>query len=78
MVSRVLTDPVPFVAKLCSLRGQESPAFAAKSRELDVSLPADFQAVVGKGLTVLDVAPLYAAAIARMHAGETVADLGGV
>jgi len=43
-----------------------------------VSLPANFQAVIGKGLTVLDVAPLYATAIARMHASETVADLGGV
>ena len=40
-----------------------------------VALPADFQSFMGKGLTVLDIAPLCAAVIARMHAGESVTDL---
>jgi ribose-phosphate pyrophosphokinase len=43
-----------------------------------VALPEDFQSFVGKGLTVLDIAPSYATAVARLHASESVADLCGL
>jgi ribose-phosphate pyrophosphokinase len=43
-----------------------------------VALHGDFQRFVGKGLTVLDIAPLYATTIARLHNSESVADLTGV
>jgi ribose-phosphate pyrophosphokinase len=43
-----------------------------------VALPADFHPFLGQRLQVLDIAPLYATTIARLHAGESVADLCGL
>jgi ribose-phosphate pyrophosphokinase len=43
-----------------------------------VTLPAEFQAFVGPRLKVLDIASVYATTIARLHAGESVADLCGL
>lgn len=43
-----------------------------------VALGTDFQPFIGKSLTVLPIAPLLAAVIARLHAGESTADLSDV
>jgi phosphoribosylpyrophosphate synthetase len=43
-----------------------------------VALSADFQAFLGNGLTVLDIAPLIATTIERLRDGESVADLTGL
>jgi ribose-phosphate pyrophosphokinase len=43
-----------------------------------VALSADFQAFLGNGLTVLDIAPLIAKTIERLRDGESVADLTGL
>jgi ribose-phosphate pyrophosphokinase len=43
-----------------------------------VALREGFQTFVGKGLTVLDIAPLYASAVARLHASESPTDLCGL
>jgi ribose-phosphate pyrophosphokinase len=43
-----------------------------------VALREEFQTFVDKGLTVLDIAPLYASAVARLHASESLADLCGL
>ena len=43
-----------------------------------VALHDSFRPYVGSSLTVLDIAPLYARVISRLHAGESVADLCGL
>jgi ribose-phosphate pyrophosphokinase len=43
-----------------------------------VALPNDFQTFLGNALTVLDIAPMYATAIAQLHASDSLADLCGL
>ncbi len=43
-----------------------------------VALPEEFTGFVGQRLKVLDIAPLYATLISRLHSGESTADLCGL
>jgi ribose-phosphate pyrophosphokinase len=43
-----------------------------------VALPDEFTGFVGQRLKVLDIAPLYATLISRLHSGESTADLCGL
>jgi phosphoribosylpyrophosphate synthetase len=43
-----------------------------------VALRDDFQTFLGNALTVLDIAPMYATAITRLHASDSLADLCGL
>jgi ribose-phosphate pyrophosphokinase len=43
-----------------------------------VALPEEFTGFTEQRLKVLDIAPMYAALIARLHSGESIADLCGL
>jgi phosphoribosylpyrophosphate synthetase len=43
-----------------------------------VALPEEFMGFVDLRLKVLDLAPMYATLIARLHSGESIADLCGL